>query len=48
MYLAPSLKEATNAAYQKAFGGKNLGSTFEKVAKRVNKHFGKELYQGLY
>ena len=49
-YLLPSLKEAgnPNSTYQKAFGGKNLGSTFEKVAKRVNKHFCKELYPSVY
>ena len=49
-YLVPSLKEAgnPNSTYQKAFGGKNLGSTFEKIAKRVNKHFCKELYPFVY
>jgi hypothetical protein len=49
-YLVPSLKESgnPNSTYQKAFGGKNLGSTFEKIAKRVNKHFCKELYPSVY
>jgi hypothetical protein len=34
-----------NSAFSKAFGGKNMGSTFEKVARRVNKHLCKEYFQ---
>ncbi len=42
-YFVPYLKEGNaNDAFKKAFGGKNMGSTFEKIARRVNKHLCKE------
>ena len=33
-----------NSLFQKNLGGKNLGQTFEKIAKRVNKHLCKEYF----
>ncbi len=49
-YIAPTLKDSSNinSSYQKVFGGKNLGATFEKIAKRVNKHICKELFSTVY
>ncbi len=32
----------------KSLSGKSLGSTFEKIAKRVNKHLAKECFSILY
>lgn len=33
---------------KKALGGKAMGSTFDKVAKRVNKHLAKDIYSVTY
>lgn len=50
-YIVPSLNKETftnaatvNSAFQKAFGQKSIGSTFEKVIRRVNKHLCKDYF----
>lgn len=48
-YACPYLKDAKAAKdqsslYAKAFGPKQIGSNFEKMVKRVNKHLCKEFY----